>query len=127
MKDATLEHFAKCKVDMIQAFIRIRKFQDPSFKYIFSKKGTLNDSKDSERDAKTNTPLLLEMAHELRNKPILGEEPSSQPPVLVTPEQRPRIERHIFSASSVATRLPIFAVKQDWYDLVTKGSTKSWF
>ena len=35
LKDATLEHFEKCKVDVLQAFIRVRKFQDPSFKYIY--------------------------------------------------------------------------------------------
>jgi hypothetical protein len=67
---------------MLQAFIRIRTFQDPSFKYISPKKGTLNDAKGSVRDAKTNTPLLLEMAHELRNKPVLGREPSWQPQFL---------------------------------------------
>ena len=54
--------------------------------------------------------MLMEMAHKLRDEPVLGREPSSQPSVLVTPEQRPHIERHIFSASSVATSLPIFAV-----------------
>jgi hypothetical protein len=32
-------------------FIRIRKFQDPSFKYIYPKKGMLNDAKDSVIDA----------------------------------------------------------------------------
>ena len=84
-------------------FIRVRKFRDPSFKYIYPKKGTLNDAKDSVIDAKTNTPMLVEMAHKLRDEPVLGREPSSQPSVLVTPEQRPHIERHIFPASSVAT------------------------
>ena len=111
LKDATQEHFAKCKVDMLQAFIRVRVFQDPSFKHIFPKKGTLNDAKDKirvVRDGK-EIPLLLEMAHELRHEPVLGGEPSSQPPVLVTPEQRPHIEQHIFLASSVATSLSIFA------------------
>lgn len=72
-------------------------------KYIYPKKVTLNDAKDSVIDAKTNTPMLVEMAHKLRDEPVLGREPSSQPSVLVTPEQRPHIERHIFPASSVAT------------------------
>jgi hypothetical protein len=91
-------------------FIHIRKFQYPSFKYIYPKKVTLNDAKDSVIDAKTNTPMLMEMAHKLRDEPVLGHEPSSQPSVLVTPEQCSHIERHIFSASSVATSLPVFAV-----------------
>jgi hypothetical protein len=101
-------------------FIGICKFQDPSFKYIYPKKGTLNDAKDSVIDAKTNTPMLMEMAHKLRDEPVLGREPSLQPSVHITPEQRPHIERHKFSASSVAASLPIFAVTQDWYDLMTK-------
>jgi hypothetical protein len=85
-----------------------------SFKHIFPKKGTLNDAKDKVcvvRDGK-DILLLLEMAQEV-HEPVLGGEPSSQPPVLITPEQRPRIERHIFSASSIAASLPIFAVTQD--------------
>ena len=64
--------------------------------------------------------MLMEMAHKLHDEPVLDHEPSSQPSVLVTPEQCPHIEQHIFSASSVATSLPIFAITQDWYDLVTK-------
>jgi hypothetical protein len=63
LKDATLEHFAKCKVDMLQAFIRVRIFQDPRFKDIFPKKGTLSDAKDKVRvvrDGK-DIPLLLEI------------------------------------------------------------------
>ena len=84
-------------------FIGVRKFQDPNFKYIYPRKGTLNDVKDSVIDAKTNTPMLVEMTHKLSDEPVLGREPSSQPSVLVTPEQRPHIERHIFPASSVAT------------------------
>jgi hypothetical protein len=83
----------------------------------------MRDVKDSVIDAKTNTPMLVEMAHKLRDELVLGREPSSQPghepssqpSVLVTPEQRPHIERHIFSASSVATSFPIFTVTQDWY------------
>jgi hypothetical protein len=63
-------------------FIGVRKFQDPSFKYIYPKKGMLNDAKDSVIDVKTNTPMLVEMAHKLRDEPVLGREPSSQPSVL---------------------------------------------
>jgi hypothetical protein len=40
---------------------------DPSFKYIYPNKVTLNDAKDSVIDAKINTPMLVEMAHKLRD------------------------------------------------------------
>ena len=55
-----IDPFAKCKVDMLHAFIRVRKFR----KYIYPKKGTLDDAKHIVIDATTITPILLEMTHE---------------------------------------------------------------
>ena len=106
MKDATLEHFAKHKVDLLQAFIHVRKFQDPSFKYPLPQEPSSKDAKDSTRDEKRRTPLLLEMAYKLHNKPVLGGEPSSEPPVLVTPGQRPRVDKEAVLAAQLEVLLP---------------------
>ena len=70
---------------MLQAFIRVRKFQDPSFKHIFPKKGTLNDAKDKVRVVRV--PLLLEMAHELRDEPVwVSTRPKRKSCVAATPQ-----------------------------------------
>jgi hypothetical protein len=48
----------------------------PVFKYSFSKKGSLKDVKGGARGEKRGTPrLLLEMAHKLPTKLVLGREP----------------------------------------------------
>jgi hypothetical protein len=112
LKDATLEHLEKSKATLLQAFVRVRRNVDST--ETMARKGKAKEVRDKVRD-KTGKPLLLQTAFELRDSPVVWEEPSAEQQVV--PESSIVIPSPMVIPASGARVVPDFTVTDAWHKL----------
>ena len=112
LKDATLEHLEKSKATLLQAFVRVHRNVDST--ETMARKGKAKEVRDKVRD-KTGKPLLLQTVFELRDSPVVWEEPSAEQQVV--PESSIVIPSPMVIPASGARVVPDFTVTDAWHKL----------
>jgi hypothetical protein len=113
---ATLEDFAKLKLDALQAFAHVRKFEGKRVKFTFPGKGKV-------AEAAAGKHCLILMAFELRASPVIIR--PVQPRAAPAPVQRPRaiVVSHAATGNDRADSQPKASVNlanAEWCSLATR-------